>query len=722
MPPEAADRLSPAQVADFEEWIRQGAPDPRSEPAARAADKAEMDLVKARQFWSFRPVVDSPPPRVDGEDASDTAIDRFVRARLHEKGLRSAPLAEKAALLRRATFDLVGLPPTPDEIRAFMADQSPNAFAKVVDRLLASPHYGERWGRHWLDLVRYADTAGDSSDFPVPSAYQYRNYVFRSFGEDKPYDQFLREQIAGDLLPTAIEKERYQRIIATGYLATARRFGTLLVDYNQHLIIEDTIDNLGKTVLGLSLGCARCHDHKFDPVSHADYYALYGIFESTRYPFPGLEEIPVPRDFVPLAPARQVRALLGPREKTLAPLRAEHDRLQGEKDAIIRDGADAKAKGDTATETALAERLVRVSSAYDKARRKLFDAERKPLPIDFAYAVAEANQRGNARIQLRGDPKVPGPEVPRRFLQVLGGQSLNPKDTSSGRLALAGWLTDPSNPLTARVMVNRIWQHHFGRGLVGTPSDFGLRGTPPSHPELLDWLAARFVEGGWSMKNMHRLIMLSRAYQRSSREVADSAAIDPKNEYLWRFNRQRLEAEIIRDTILAVTGTLDLVVGGPHPFPPVEKWRFSQHEPFAAVYDHRLRSAYLMTQRARRHPYLTLFDGADTSATTAERTASTTPLQALFMLNAEFVDQNAAALAERLLTEGKHHTARIERAYLLLFGRSPTAEERTAALAYLTKVSSKLASAGLAPPEEERKSWSAYARILLGLNELIYVD
>jgi hypothetical protein len=566
-----------------------------------------------------------------------TPVDRFVLAALEGHGMSPSPPADRRTLLRRVTFDLTGLPPSPLEIEAFLNDSSPDAYEKVVERLLGSPHYGERWGRHWLDVARYADTAGETADFPAPHAWRYRNYVIEAFNRDKPYDQFVREQIAGDVLarqlPPGAPKERQAELItATGYLAIARRFGYDIAQ-DHYLTLEDTIDVLGKSILGLTVGCARCHDHKYDPVSQADYYALYGIFDSTRYPFSGCEKDKRPRDLVPLAPS---------------------------------------------------------------AAREL------------AYAVAEGKPH-NARLHRRGDPQNQGEEVPRRFLQFLGGQAV-PPDGGSGRLALAGWLTDPSNPLTARVIVNRVWQHHFGAGLVKTPSDFGTRGSPPSHPELLDYLVTRFVAEGWSIKKLHRLLLLSATYGQSSHTDPTRVAADPENTWLGRFPRRRLSAEEIRDAILAVSGTLDRTPGGPHPFPPEAGWSFTQHNPFTAVYDHDRRSVYLMTQRLRRHPFLALFDGADPNGSTGRRDTTTIPTQALFFLNDPFVHARSAALAERLLPLPGDEV-RLDRVYRLCLGRPPSEPEQRAAARFL-------AGYGAGPKE----TWAAWVRVLMGSNEFLYVD
>lgn len=582
MPPAKAGKKLPEDlIAEFETWIRSGAayPGPSNAPAAK--------------HWAFLPVVD-PGGTIDTLWPTSGAV------------------ADRRTLIRRVTFDLTGLPPDPQDVDQFVSDPSPEAFEKVVERLLASPGYGEKWGRKWLDLARYADTAGENSDFPVPNAWRYRNWVIDAYNRDLPYDQFIREQVAGDL----IDHPTKEQIIATGYLAVARRFGHD-TDKDMHLTYEDVIDTLGKSILGLTIGCARCHNHKYDPVTTRDYYALYGIFSSTRFPFPGCEAKQKPHDLVPLA-------------------------------------------GTT----------------------------------DQAYAVADGTAQ-DARFQNRGEPTMPGDLVPRRNLELLGGQVLGDVRTS-GRQDLARWLTDPKNPLTARVMANRIWQGHFGRGLVATPSDFGTRGAAPTNPRLLDHLAARFVAGGWSVKAMHRLIVGSAAYQRAD------------------FPRRRLDAEEIRDALLVASGELDRSPGEGHPFPPEKDWKFTQHAPFKAVYDSKRRSVYLMTQRIQRHPFLALFDGPDTNASTALRGTSTVPTQALYFLNDPFFHARAQALARRLLALPP--AERVPAAHRLSFQREPTPRECSRAETFLEAY-----RAG-PPAQPELGVWSAYARTLLGSNEFLTVD
>jgi hypothetical protein len=706
MPPKA--KLSPLAIADLEEWVRMGAPDPRTtDTVAEVLAREAIDWNKAREWWSFRPVTKPSPPETKHREWPANEIDRFILARLEQEALQPASDADKRVLIRRATFDLIGLPPTPEEIEAFLEDESPDAFARVVDRLLASSHYGERWGRHWMDVVRYADTAGDNSDFPIPQMYRYRDWVIGAFNRDLPYDQFVREQLAGDLLPAEEAEETLNRLVATGYIANARRFGSRSEDYPQHLTIEDTIDNLGRAFLGLTISCARCHDHKFDPITLADYYGIYGIFHSTRYPWPGIELDKKQRDFVPLVPPDQVaqaQAALKAHEEEQRRLEREVQRL---KDALKNSAEEEKKT---------------VQEQIKEAEKAVADHRNKPLPVEVAYAVAEGSRIGDVPLQRRGDPAQPGDVIPRRFLTILGGAELPPHHASSGRRELAEWIVDRDNPLTARVMVNRIWLNHFGKGLVPTPNDFGRQGQPPTHPELLDWLAAEFMDSGWSIKSMHRWIMLSRAYQLSSARAEVAVARDPNNALLSGFPRRRLDAEALRDAFLALGGNLDTSPVGPHPFPRQAQWNFTQHNPFRAVYDHNKRSVYLMTQRIQRHPYLAIFDGADPAASTALRTSSTTPLQALYLLNDAFVHEQAKHFAKRIAERSADDAARLRRGYELAFGRPATADELERGQNFLAAARQAFSGSGVTQVQLETETWQAFARVLYRLNEFAYID
>ncbi|MBX7168010.1 MAG: PSD1 and planctomycete cytochrome C domain-containing protein [Pirellulales bacterium] len=1151
MPPQAEEALRPDQVADFERWIADGAPWPEKSAA-----------FAAEHPWSFEPRQAPPPPEVADTAWLQTSIDAFIRARQEAAGVKPAPPADKRTLIRRATYDLTGLPPTAAEVEAFLADDSPQAFDTVIERLLASPAYGERWARHWLDVVRYADTAGETADFPVPEAWRYRNYVIDAFNADTPYDEFLREQLAGDVLAAEGPADRYAtRVTATGFLAISRRFGFDSENYH-HLTIQDSIDTLGQAVLGLSLGCARCHDHKFDPVTMRDYYALYGIFASSRYAFPGSEQKQKTRSLAPLVPFEQAAPLWQAQESRIAELTAllaranqsppsatlrslgeldgdfetqavaaggsngvlvppwvyagpiavtnaaqspyknlyplgkvgasiaaseapyritqaidphhhapgsvlyfnldyrvgasepqapgghrvvlgtlagqttvevqlaaggatllvpggesrqaalpadrwhnlqivvdlsrrtaaarvgapgdvtelasialgavelpvidcvtfesngsapggypaitydnfgmrtaalepvttelpaasaaagkpdarEIERRLGELAgydgdfelqtdasppatpwgpgpnsvvlvsaeaqspftnrypagslgihlpnrqaydgfglalanlkpddagqlaasfdfccASAADGGDGSwryylghgpgnsaavelffngreffrrsgattdavatlaigawyqvrlvldlrtrtyrgelesADGTTEFSGELASgwdgtvdysfidsyghlpgvrpaldadnfvfgRLPDVQSTEPSQRREqvaALRAERNELnhaadeakqeldrllsngPCPLAYAMAEGTPQ-NVPIQQRGEPDQPGAVVPRGFIRSLGGGDLPEGTLGSGRLELAQWLTRPDHPLTARVMVNRIWQHHFGHGLVATPNDFGTRGQRPTHPELLDHLAEQFIASGWSIKAMHRLILRSATYQQSSIAGAD-VPHDPATANAYAaFSRRRLSAEEIRDTILALCGQLDRARGEGHEFPLPVRFGYTQHNPFAAVYDHRHRSIYLMVQRIKRHPFLALFDGADPNATTPTRLLTTVPTQALYFLNDPFVHENSEHWAKELAAQAANPAQAVELAYHQALGRGPAEGEQREAADFLTAYRAELATTEVTEPET--RALAAFLRTLLASNEVLYVD
>ncbi|MDP8980680.1 MAG: PSD1 and planctomycete cytochrome C domain-containing protein [Acidobacteriota bacterium] len=702
MPP--AKSLEPYEIEALVEWIKMGAPDPRDQAAPAAAPTpAAYDWTKALQHWAFRPIRDPRPPSASSPEWSGSPVDRFIKQKLDENHLTPQPRAGKLALIRRVTYDLTGLPPTPEEIDAFLQDTSPRAFEKVVDRLLASQQYGQRWGRHWLDVVRYSDTAGDNADFPVPAMYRYRNWVIAAFNSDQPYDQFLREQLAGDILAAkdnlaSKDKEAWQqKIIATGYLANSRRFGSRAAE--MHLTIDDTIDNLGKGILGLSVGCARCHDHKFDPVPTTDYYGLYGIFKSTNYAHPGTEIYPHTYGFVALDPEQA--GSLKSFEKDLSAIDNRTEDMKAGKVKFANDDEKRKAEQENQ------DQLRKLSSKYPYFKK--------------AYAVTEGTP-ANARIFIKGEPKTPGAEVPRGFLTILGGQKLPTGEKGSGRLELADWIADPKNPLTARVLVNRVWQWHFGRGIVATPDDFGARGEPPSHPELLDYLASRFMEGGWSIKKLHKLILMSRTYQMASGDDPRNAARDSRDAYLWKFNRQRLDAEEIRDSWLALSGNLDSALGGEQPFPPEMQWKYTQHTPFIANYDTNKRSVCLMQQRLRRQPFLDVFDGADPNSVMGSRPLTTTALQALYTMNDPFFHEQADTLAVRIGMAYNSDLERLRYAYRLVYGRVPTLDEIREARQYLDSARQSLHGTAVPDYQWNRQAWASLMRVLLSSNEFITLD
>ncbi|HXI42287.1 MAG TPA: PSD1 and planctomycete cytochrome C domain-containing protein [Bryobacteraceae bacterium] len=754
MPPGTQAPLPSNDLGILKRWIDAGLPPP-SKPGEPAT------------HWAFRPIRKLAPPQ-DTSGWSKNGVDLFVLEKLRTKGLTPVATADKRILLRRAYFDLIGLPPTPDEISAFLADKSPDAYPNLIDRLLSSPRYGERWGRHWMDVVHYADTAGDNADYPVPEARLYRDYIIDSFNADKPYDQFVREQLAGDILARGGTADKYaERVIATGYLALTRRYAGASFPYEMwYLAMEDAIETAGRTFMALTLRCARCHDHKFDPVTTRDYYALYGIFASTKFPYAGSEmmggpKVPGRMSFVPLVPPMQAQPKLAAYQQKVDALENE---IKGiEEDPILKPVAELYEK--VAAEESRARRNIHEGLYLDtqglpptqlpeyhdlKIKRDAAAAElakahpdhatapdrllklretyahlaRPGLPDDLpgAYAAQEG-ECTNVHVQIGGEPESPGPLVRRNLpLFLTGGEGVPIPENSSGRLELADWLTRPDNPLTARVMVNRIWQHHFGKGIVATPSNFGTRGDPPTHPELLDWLAIQFIESGWSVKAMHRLIMLSRTYQLASSPNDQDAAIDPANRYYWRFKRKRLEAEAIRDSMLSVAGDLDLSRPGAHPFPPMDDWSFTQHVPFKAVYNSNHRSVYLMTQRLVRHPYLSLFDAPDTNVSTDARANSTVPLQALYLLNNSFVLQQAETFAKRLLAASADTVDRLNLGARTAWGRTLEPREQGKYLAYIKRYRDESLRAGASHEEAELAAWSSFAHALITTNEFMYID
>ncbi|PHX95703.1 MAG: hypothetical protein CK546_01200 [Pedosphaera sp.] len=744
MPPEKP--LAPALVADLVQWVKLGAPDPRTNAPAAVVTTAPakpaygISLEEGRKHWAYQPVKAQPLPKLKEKTWPRNDVDHFTLARMEKAGVTPAPDADPRTLIRRVTFDLTGLPPTAAEVETFVRECSsaadrPSAFAQLVDRLLASPHYGERWGRHWLDVARYADTSGNASDYPVPQAYKYRNYVIKAFNDDKPYDRFIREQLAGDLLNAKLEKSNPELLVAPGYLAIARHFGG--GGGEPHLTIEDAIENTGRAFLGLSLSCARCHDHKFDPVPQADYYALYGIFSSTTFPHPGSEGMNRPKNLVPLLGKTELEAVTKTWKDQLAVFDADIKKQELDKAAADKEPDSPEKK------TKVAGLIKAIADA--KAKQKQTS---EAVPYELAYAVADGKP-SNARLHVRGDPKRLGEEVPRRFPQILGGQTLSKDCATSGRLELADWIANSTNTLTARVLVNRLWQQHFGRGLVTTPNDYGTRGQPPTHPELLDHLAKKFVESGWSVKAMHRLILNSRTWQLASgAEIAAASAApvekrsgfaalfsskpktspaelfaknavkDPNNALWWHADRRRLDAESIRDTLLFVSGDLDETGGGAHPFPPVHTWGFTQHNQFFANYDNRQRTVYQMQQRLRKHAFLALFDGADPNSSTATREPSTTPLQSLFMMNDKFAHEQAAKFATRVQQGETDEARQIGRAFVMLYSRPPQPDELRLATDYLAQFREKLAAKKL--PADQ--AWPSLSRALLGANEFLYLD
>jgi len=616
MPPER--KLPDQVIADFEAWVRMGAPDPREGAAATVeSPKSKIDLAAAKQFWSFVPPQRHAQPAVNDVAWVRRPIDAFILARLEQAGLSPSPPADRRTLIRRVTFDLIGLPPTPEEVEAFVNDAAPNAYERLVERLLSSPHYGERWARVWLDLARYAEDqahiVGNDTSLCYPNAYLYRDWVIQALNDDLPYDQFVTLQLAADFVDDT-------QLAALGFIGLGPKYYRRNAPEVMNDELEDRVDTVARSLLGLTVACARCHDHKFDPIPTEDYYALAGVFAS-------VEMFNKPLD----------------------------------------DNCETKGGGEA------------------------------KKPEEALHIIREAKPT-DVNVLIRGDVKNQGPVVQRRFLQVLSPGDPPRFQTGSGRLELALAITDPANPLTARVLVNRIWAQNFGQPLVNTPSNFGNLGERPTHPELLDDLAVRFMESGWSLKWLQRELVLSAAYRQTSHLDAAKQAADPANLLLWRMNRRRLDVERWRDAVLAVAGRLDSSVSGRsiQPSDPEE----------------RRRTIYSAISRFELNKMLTMFDFPDPNTHADRRSLTTTPLQKLFVLNSPFMVRQADTLAERLTAcAAPNDRERIDRAYLLIYGRTVTEPEAHLALEFLG-----------CNDAQQADRWKQYAQALLASNEMLMLD
>jgi hypothetical protein len=624
-------------------------------PANRAADKYDSTAEKydqiRREHWSFQPL----------RAGAGETIDQYILAGLEKAGLKSSRPAGRRTLIRRATFDLTGLPPTPEEVEAFVNDSSNKAFEKVIDRLLASPAFGERWGRHWLDVARYAESTGMTRNVPYYYAWRYRDYVIDSFNADKPYDRFIKEQIAGDLLPAQNKSQRDAQAIATGFLA----LGTRDINERNPLqstlnLVDEQIDTTTRAFLGMTVACARCHDHKFDPIPTSAYYSMAGIFRSTET-LTGLTSWRGPGSFynpellLPLSGFTEADKRVAERYDVIAPRPGD-------------DTADAQA------------------NRHRQMARQVRQVGEKEVR-NVAIGVRDGRLPSDSAIFVRGDVNERGPIVPRGAFPLPGTPSLGeiPKDRS-GRLELANWIASERNPLTSRVMVNRIWQHLFGQGFVRTVDNFGTTGETPSHPELLDHLAKQFVTDGWSVKRMIRRVMLSTTYQQAGAFDESKFAIDPDNRFLWRMNPRRLEAEAIRDGMLAASGNLDpkRPAASPVMRTSLAEMIRAQRLGNSPVGDEgNVRSVYLTTLRGTNVGALEVFDIADNTQVTGCRDVTTVAPQALFMMNDSFVIQQSRALAQRIMSERDADRARIDRAYGLALGRVPSDAERQRAIKYV---------------------------------------
>lgn len=835
MPP--MGKLKPEELADLASWVKLGAPWPGVDAAAAAAPPKPAGFQfseEQKTFWAFQPIKKATPPAVKGDSLIRNEIDQFVFAKLAEKGLKPAPPADPLTLLRRATFDLVGLPPTPAEIQAFLADRSPNAFETVVDRLLASPRYGERWGRHWLDVARYADSTGNDEDHRYPYAWRYRDYVIDSFNRDVPYDRFVREQIAGDLIQTDGPGQLNKRgLVATGFLALGAK--ALAQQDKQKMlydIYDEQVDVTSKAFLGMTMACARCHNHKFDPILTKDYYSMVGIFASTKQfedPSTHVSKLL----YVPLAPEEQYKSYKAQQDK-LRNLKVSIDEVAGvDGEAYVRklserladymiaarkvyegggpadpnlDGAvlnrwikylkegakahpqltdweNAKPADQPAAAAKYQERFrkqfadwtARMDKWRTAARKRIQEGDMPPpdkptfeaatdlffyethiqegplhlsdkdrdkvlspavqtqvaalkkeiddlkahsLPEpDMACAVGEGKPV-DQKVFLRGDYNSLGEDAPKAFPTILAKPSDARIGAGSGRLELANWIAQPGNPMTSRVMANRIWQWHFGEGIVRTPDNFGKMGDRPSHPELLDFLATRFVEGGWSVKKMHKLIMLSNAYRMSSDVDEKAAEADPENRLLAHFNRQRLDVESIRDGMLAIGGTIDLTMGGTLQSGFGTDGENSSGRLSMDPTKITRRTVYLPLRRANLPTLLNLFDFGDATTVNGRRSLTNVAPQTLFAMNSEFGFDHAKRLAEGALamkdgTDGK----RLEQVFLKVVNRMPAPSEIDSALTYINSYAAKYPGASA-----QLSAWQSFCHILLASNEFVYLD
>ncbi|MCS7044753.1 MAG: PSD1 and planctomycete cytochrome C domain-containing protein [Gemmataceae bacterium] len=662
MPPKG--KLAPGQIDDIATWIRQGAawPADNNEPSTPA---------DWRDHWAFRPVRMPKVPHVPTAGPTPQPIDAFIAVKLAEKGIAPAPRADARTLLRRLYVDLVGLPPTFEEVedfvRAYGGGRSQAAVAAVVDRLLSSPHFGERWARHWLDVARYADSKGYvfQEERRYPYAYTYRDYVIDAFNRDLPFDRFILEQLAADRLVAAHQAEPKVQA-ALGFLTLGRRFLN-----NIHDIIDDRIDVVSRGLMGLTVTCARCHDHKYDPVPMKDYYSLYGVFASSIEP----KELPLLQ--TPAATEETVRF-----QKQLAELKA----------------AVAKFEEDHKKELAANNRKFRDQLVALQRKVDAFQATAPGAP-PRAMVLVDAPAPIQPRVFLRGNPNMPGPVVPRQFLEALSGSDRKPFREGSGRLELARAIASADNPLTARVFVNRVWLHLFGVGLVSTPSDFGRRSDPPSHPELLDYLAATFMNDGWSVKKLIRSIVLSETYQRDA-SATSGTALDPENRLYWRGHRRRLDFEALRDALLAVGGNLERALGGPAV--DITKSPFSGR-----------RTIYGFIDRQNLPGMFRTFDFPNPDTTSPQRFETTVPQQALFLLNNAFVQEQARRVVQRADPTGRLDTAaKIQELYRLIYARAAEDEEVRLGEAFVQH----------AVGPAEMTPWERYAQVLLLANEFVFVD
>ena len=741
MPP--SGKLPAADIEKVAKWIRAGAPWKGEQRRPKHGKEHAVPQVndETRNWWAYQPPTRPEVPSIDNRPDVEAGnpIDQFVLARLQEKSWRPNPRASRAVLVRRLYYDLTGLPPTQTQVMSFVENEDPEAYAKLVEELLNSPHYGEKWARHWLDLVRYAESNSYERDGTKPFVWRYRDYVIRSFNANKPYDQFVREQLAGDEMPNRTPEQ----LIATGYYRLGK-WDDEPVDKKQAWFddMDDILATTGQAFLGMTINCARCHDHKIDPIPQADYYRMLAFFRNvTRYGDRSPESVRKKsvRSIAPAALQKKYesevkvyqaevqrnRKRLHEIEKIVKSdfIPVEHEEFKHEMNRVpLVKKRIGKTIGD-------AEFREEDFSEYEREFKQMKKLRReRPKPLEAALCVTEkGSEAPQTYVMIRGNANVPGDQVEPGFPSVLSPPQPRIEVPQSGqstgrRTALADWITDPRNPLTARVMVNRIWQHHFGRGIVRSANDFGFQGTAPTHPRLLDWLACEFMESGWDIKHMHRLICLSHTYQQSSTARRDRMAADPLNNLFWRFDMRRLTAEEVRDSILAVNGTLNKEkMFGPPIYPtiprevlegqsrPGENWHTS------GAREQSRRSVYIHIKRSLQVPIMASFDVADTDSSCPVRFNTVQPTQALAMLNSEFINREASKFAEyvRKLV-GDVRQKQVQKVLQGVFQRDPEPEEIERGLEFLKQQEAE----GLKPA----RALELFCVVALNLNEFLYLD
>jgi mono/diheme cytochrome c family protein len=738
-------KLSDSAIGQIASWIDAGVPYDKPLSSEAAVAKGRATVTEAdRHFWSFQPLKRAEPPSLKSQGWCRTPIDRFIMAKLEGKGLAANTAADRGKLIRRAYFDLIGLPPTPAEVEAFIADSAPDVYDKLIDRLLASPHYGERWGRHWLDLARFAESHGYEQDYDRPSAYHFRDFVIRALNADMPYDQFVRWQIAGDELAP----DNPLALMATGFLAAgthATQITANQVEKERYDELDDMAATIGTSMLGVTIGCARCHDHKFDPLPQNDYYRLLSTFTTTVRSEIDVDLQPERYKHTKAAFDRAHAVLLKALREIEVQLPARLERWLATNAApaparlsvgpitldIARIFVTPAVRHTEADKAILMLWYRTIDPEWQKLNKAVFDhLQQEPKPKLTKMLVCSEGVKplrlhtqgadffDKTYFLRRGDLSQKVGEASQGFLQVLTRapdqekhwQLPPPKGwrTSYRRLSLARWITDPdqgAGHLLARVIVNRLWQHHIGRGIVATPSDFGAQGERPTHPELLDWLATELINQGWRLKPLHKLIMTSAVYMQTEDSDSSRAAADPNNLLNWRRSRRRLEGEVIRDAMLAVSGTLDRTMFGPG----------------SLSESHRRRSIYFTIKRSQLIPLMILFDGPDTLQSMAARPSTTTAPQAMALMNNPQVRSYAHAFARRLLTQGsKSAPEAVRSSYWIALGRPPAGDELVDSMAFIQQQTDSYRSAGKADAQE--LALADYCQALISLNEFIYVD